>query len=196
MSYFDEIDGWQASPFGGLDLPPWIITQSLVKVVAIIVENLPHAFEMTAPGVAVHRSSEVETGALIKPPAVIGPACFIASGSLLRGGVWLDSKVIVGPGAELKTSIVFAGSKLAHFNFVGDSILGSDVNLEAGSIIANYRNEQADPQIMIAGVPTGVTKFGALVGDGCRIGANAVVAPGALIPARTIIPRLGLVDQN
>jgi bifunctional N-acetylglucosamine-1-phosphate-uridyltransferase/glucosamine-1-phosphate-acetyltransferase GlmU-like protein len=59
----------------------------------------------------------------------------------LRAGVWLGEGCVVGPGAELTSSFLFAGSKLAHFNFVGDSILGNDVNLEAGSIVANHRNE-------------------------------------------------------
>ena len=83
----------------------------------------------------------------------------------MRGGNWVDANCIIGPGAELKASFVFAGSKLAHFNFVGDSILGEGVNLEAGSIIANYRNERFDKEVRVrfsgnvAG--TGVTKFGA-----------------------------------
>jgi bifunctional N-acetylglucosamine-1-phosphate-uridyltransferase/glucosamine-1-phosphate-acetyltransferase GlmU-like protein len=70
-------------------------------------------------------------------------------------------------------------------NFVGDSIIGADVNIEAGAIIANYRNELEGRNIRIAYrgqvIDTGVSKFGALVGDGSRIGANAVVAPSALL---------------
>nr|WP_244476685.1 hypothetical protein [Methylobacterium sp. Leaf469] len=38
---------------------------------------------------------------------------------MIRGGCWIDSDCIVGPGAELKTTLMFRGSKLAHFNFVG-----------------------------------------------------------------------------
>jgi len=67
-------------------------------------------------------------------------------------------------------------------------------------VIANRRNEHADPRIRIRlgqhVIDTGVETFGALVGDGCRIGANAVVAPGALRPPRSIVPRLGLIDQG
>jgi len=72
----------------------------------------------------------------------------------------------------------------AHFNFIGDSIIGADVNFEAGSLVANHSNEQDDKEIRIlldgAVIRTGVEKFGAVIGDGCRIGANAVIAPGAL----------------
>ncbi len=90
-------------------------------------------------------------------------------------------------------------SKLAHFNFIGDTLIGEGVNIEAGAIIANYRNELngADIRIRHEGnvIVTGVKKFGALVGDGCKIGANAVIAPGALLRPNTYVPRLGLIDQ-
>jgi bifunctional N-acetylglucosamine-1-phosphate-uridyltransferase/glucosamine-1-phosphate-acetyltransferase GlmU-like protein len=100
---------------------------------------------------------------------------------------------------ELKSTFMFRGSKVAHLNFVGDSIVGSDVNIEAGAIVANYRNEMDNKRILILWkgtiIDTGVEKFGALIGDNARIGANAVVAPGALIEAGTRLTRLGKVDQ-
>jgi acetyltransferase-like isoleucine patch superfamily enzyme len=74
------------------------------------------------------------------------------------------------------------------------------VNVEAGAVIANRRNEQAEPSIRIRVGPdvidTGVARFGALVGDRSRVGANAVVAPGALLAPHSIVPRLGLIDQG
>lgn len=112
----------------------------------------------------------------------------------------MSANYIVGPGSELKSSFLFSGSRLAHFNFVGDSILGTDVNLEARSIIANHRNELPDPAIVILYedtlVETGVVKFGSIVGDGCRIGSNAVLAPGTVLPTKTVVQRLSLVDQR
>ncbi|WP_455923626.1 LpxA family transferase [Pseudomonas putida] len=150
--------------------------------------------------VAIHRTATVEPGAVLKGPLVVGPGCFIAAGAYLRGGCWLAAHCIIGPGAELKTSFMFAGSKLAHFNFVGDSVLGRDVNLEAGSIVCNYRNERADKQVRVrlGGelVATGCDKFGALIGDGARIGANAVLAPGALLVPGTVIGRGTLYDAE
>jgi len=67
-------------------------------------------------------------------------------------------------------------------------------------VIANRRNERDDPHIRLRVgqhvVDTGVESFGALVGDGSRIGANAVIAPGALLAPRSVVPRLGLIDQG
>ena len=148
---------------------------------------------------AVHETATVESGAVLKGPIIIGPQCLVAAGAYLRGGVYLGPRCIIGPSCELKSSFMLDGSKLAHFNFVGDSLLGENVNVEAGAIIANYRNELDGAHIRIAYgssvIETGVNKFGALVGDGCKIGANAVIAPGALLKPGTRVPRLGLVDQ-
>ena len=105
-----------------------------------------------------------------------------------------------GPGAELKSSFVFTGTKLAHFNFVGDSILGEGVNLEAGSIVCNYRNERQDKEIWVrlgGGLQrTGHVKFGAVLGDHSRLGANAVVAPGGMLVPGSVVRRAALRDDE
>jgi NDP-sugar pyrophosphorylase family protein len=181
------------------DATPWSMVANAEVIVRKLLGACGAEFERRDT-IAAHRTAMVETGAVIKGPAIIGARCFIAAGACLRGGVWLDQACVVGPGVELKSSFVFSGSKLAHFNFVGDSILGSDVNLEAGSILANFRNERSDGEIRVR-IGTelhaiGVEKFGALVGDGARIGANAVIAPGALIRPGQIVPRLSLLDQD
>ena len=180
------------------DRPPWELTGEAIGIVERLLSRLEQNYTVR-DNVAVHRTSIVESGVIIKGPAIVGPGCYIAATAYLRGGCWLEANCILGPGAELKSSFVFRGSKLAHFNFVGDSVLGSGVNLEAGSIIANYRNERASPAISFfhggKRLDTGVDKFGALVGDQTRIGANAVIAPGAILAPATIVKRLSLIDQ-
>lgn len=181
-----------------LDHAPWALTANAADIVRQLIATCGDGYAVSGD-IAIHASATIEPGAAIKGPAIVGPDCFVASTALVRGGCWLERSCIIGPAAELKTSFVFAGSKLAHLNFVGDTILGRDVNIEAGAMIANYRNERAEKRIRIASangaIDTGVEKFGAIVGDGSRIGANAVIAPGALLAPRTIVARLALVDQ-
>ena len=78
-------------------------------------------------------------------------------------------------------------------------MVGSEVNIEAGAIIANYRNELPNKAIRIRSganiIETSVTKFGALVGDRTKIGANSVIAPGAILGPDEKVARLQLVDQ-
>ena len=185
-------------PFAALlDLAPWEITATAKAIVTRAIAGLS-GYDI-ADGVAIHRRATIEKGAIIKGPAIIGPGCLVAATAYLRDGVYLDENCIVGPACELKSVFMLKGSKVAHLSFVGDSIIGAGANIEAGAMIANYRNERADKRIRIktgAGViDTGVDKFGALVGDEARIGANAVIAPGALIAAGAVVPRLALVDQ-
>lgn len=193
------ISRWSVVSFGtGVDAP-WSITQSAPRLVGEAMTSLGADYHFDGQ-LAVHSSAVVEAGATIKGPAIIGPRSFVSASALLRGGIFIDEDCIIGPAVELKTTFMFSGSKAAHLNFIGDSIIGSDVNLEAGSMVANYRNELSDKTIRIVMgdqvIDTGVEKFGALIGDGTRVGANAVIAPGAVLNRDARVPRLGLVDQH
>ena len=182
------------------DHQPWELTTQASALVRQMLSALAeHEFAVTDE-VAVHRTAIVEPGAILKAPLILGAGCFVAAGAYLRGGNWVGANCTLGPGTELKSSFVFAGAKLAHFNFVGDSIIGSAVNLEAGSVVCNYRNEREAKEILVRQGDelrrTGCEKFGAVLGDNCRIGANAVVAPGALLVPGTIVRRAELFDQE
>jgi bifunctional UDP-N-acetylglucosamine pyrophosphorylase / glucosamine-1-phosphate N-acetyltransferase len=181
-------------------LAPWELTANSAVIVRTLLAELPEHDFVIAAEIAVHRSAIVESGAVLKAPLVLGAGSFVASGAYLRDGNWVAENCTFGPATELKSSFVLSGTKLAHFNFVGDSLLGADVNLEAGSIICNYRNERPAKGILVRVGSrlhdVGVEKFGALVGDRTRIGANAVVAPGTVLIPGTIVQRTELCDQE
>jgi NDP-sugar pyrophosphorylase family protein len=193
------IEPWHTSRFADIHEAPWDVAGNIAPLLRQQIASLDSSYQRVDE-LAVHRTAIIEAGAVIKGPAIIGANCFIAAGAYLRGGVYLEQDCIIGPSSELKTSVMFAGSKLAHMNFVGDSVIGADVNIEAGAVIANHRNEREDRNIRIAYhgqvIDTGVSKFGALVGDGSRIGANAVIAPGTLLEPASIVGRLQLIDQS
>lgn len=201
MSITSYIETFAYSPLSRWNsLEPWELTTSASQYVRELLGSLPNHEFIISNEIAVHVSATIENGAILKGPIIIGPNCFVASSAYIRGGNWLEADCILGPGVELKSSFLFGGTKLAHFNFVGDSILGRDVNLEAGSIIANYRNEYINKEIHVIRtnelIHTGVQKFGALIGDHCRIGANAVIAPGSLMLPKTLLKRLSLFDDE
>ncbi len=91
----------------------------------------------------------------------------------------------VGHASEVKCSLLFAGAKAPHFNYVGDAILGAGVNLGAGVKIANLRNDGA--AVRVGTTTTGLRKFGGALGDDVHVGCNAVLGPGALVGARTSV---------
>jgi len=178
---------------------PWDMCAHAADVVRALLRALGAEFAV-AGEVAVHRGAVVEAGALIRGPAVVSDGCTVGAHAYLRDGVFLDREVRVGPSCEVKASFVFHDSALAHLNYVGNSLIGARVNLEAGAVLANRFNEREDKRIAVVvggrQVATGAEKFGALVGDDSRIGANAVTTPGTILPPRSIVGRLELVDQS
>lgn len=177
---------------------PWTITDNLEETVLKKISLLDSAYRIEG-NIAIHHSAKIDPTAVLKAPLIIGPHCFVGNGVLLRGGVILQEYVSVGSGCEVKSSIVLCNSAVAHFNFIGDSLIGRNVNFEAGAITANHYNEREMKIIFVKYhnrmIDTGVQKFGALVGDGSKIGANAVLSPGTFLQKNTIVKRLELIEQ-
>ncbi len=176
----------------------WELPANAERIIGDLAGKLNAGYRRTG-SCLIHETATVETGVTMKGAIIIGPRCFIGAHAYLRGGVYLEERVVIGPGCEVKSSFLFRGSALAHFNFAGDSIIGEDVNMEAGGILANHYNERADKTIyaIISGrrIKLPVTKFGSILGDGSRIGANAVLSPGTVIVPGGVVKRLELVDQ-
>lgn len=178
---------------------PWEIIAGLSDYITLIIESLGDDYSVK-DGVAIHRSAVIGHNVTIKAPAIIGPKCFIGANSYLRNGIYLAEGAKIGISCEIKTTVMLEDSAVAHFNFVGDSIIGHSVNIEAGAIVANHFNERADKTICVhhegKRICTGLHKFGSLIGDNCRIGANAVLSPGTLLKPNTIVRRLELIEQD
>ncbi len=184
---------------GSFNLQPWEITGNLSQIISSQIERLGNDF-VISNGIAIHKSARIEERAILKAPCIIDEGCFIGSNAYLRNGVYLGKRSSVGPGCEVKTTLIFNDTEIAHLNFIGDSIIGSHVNFEAGSITANYFNERPDKTLYVlhAGerIKTNVIKFGSLVGDNCKIGANAVLSPGTILMPGVVVKRLELIDQD
>ena len=178
---------------------PWVIVDHLCETLGSIIDTLDEDYDIK-DGVAVHKTAVIGHNVTIKAPAIISANCFVGSNSYLRGGVFLAPEAKVGISCEVKTSVLLEGSAIAHFNFIGDSIIGHDVNIEAGAILCNHYNERKDDTVFVhvegMRISTGLHKFGSLVGDCCRIGANAVLSPGTLLLPNTIVKRLELIEQD
>lgn len=177
---------------------PWELTTNLKEIIEDILPNLGSDFKV-ADGIAIHKSTVMENGVTIKRPFIALENSHIGANTYFREGVFLDKSVKVGPGSEIKSSIICSETAIAHLNYIGNSIIGQNVNFEAGSIAANHYNERENKKIRVkyknAVIDTGVEKFGALVGDNSRIGANGVLSPGTILAKRSIVKRLELIEQ-
>lgn len=137
------------------------------------------------------RGTLVETGAMIKEPAVVGDRSEIRQGAYLRGYCLVGRGCVVGHTTEVKHSIFLNDAKAGHFAYVGDSILGSGVNLGAGTKLANFRFLPGEVRIKTPDgyIGSGLRKLGCILGDGVQTGCNSVTSPGTLIgPEGLIMP--------
>jgi NDP-sugar pyrophosphorylase family protein len=139
--------------------------------------------------VYIGRDTVIEPGAYIKGPAWIGPNCQIRHGAYIRENVIIGADCVVGNSCEIKNSILFNHCQVPHFNYVGDSILGSKAHLGAGVIVSNLKlnGDLITLRVGDEMVPTGLRKFGALIGDGVEIGCNAVINPGSILGRHSLI---------
>jgi NDP-sugar pyrophosphorylase family protein len=134
---------------------------------------------------------KVEKGAYIQGPCWIGDGTVIRSGAYVREYVLTGENCVIGHGTEVKHSIFLDRACAAHFNYVGDSILGNDVNLGAGAKCANLRFDHQMIRIRFEKnkIDTGLKKMGAILGDHAQLGCNAVSNPGTLfLPKTTCAP--------
>jgi NDP-sugar pyrophosphorylase family protein len=139
--------------------------------------------------VFIGEDTVVEPGAYIKGPAWIGPNCRIRHGAYIRENVIIGAGCVIGNSSEIKNSFLCNNCQIPHFNYVGDSVLGTKVHLAAGVIVSNLKLDGEFitlrlPQAILA---TGLRKFGALIGDGTEIGCNAVLNPGSILGRKSLI---------
>ena len=112
--------------------------------------------------------------------AIIGGNARIGPFARLRPGTQLADDVHIGNFTEVKASVIGAGSKANHLAYVGDAIVGKNVNIGAGTIVCNY---------------DGANKFRTVIEDDAFIGSDSqLVAPvtvgrGATIGAGTTLTK-------
>jgi carbonic anhydrase/acetyltransferase-like protein (isoleucine patch superfamily) len=131
----------------------------------------------------------VEPGAFIAGPTVIGDRTEIRQGAYLRGHCLVGRRCVVGHVTEVKNSIFLDEAKAGHFAYLGDSILGNQVNLGAGTKMANLRFVKGNVQVRTpeGQLDSGLRKFGAILGDQVQTGCNSVTNPGTVIGRRSFL---------
>lgn len=146
---------------------------TVVHAGAVIMNDAVHL----GPGVVV------EPGALIKGPAFIGSGSEVRQGAYIRGSCLVGQGCVVGHTTEMKNAVMLDGAKAGHFAYLGDSILGRDVNLGAGTKLANLKMLNR-PYTIKAGDQVhriNRRKFGAIIGDRTETGCNSVTNPGTIL---------------
>ncbi len=156
-----------------------------------VIEGTVEAGAIVRGQVYIAKGAIVEPTAMISGPTYIGPNSEIRHGAYIRGSVYIGKDCVVGHTTEVKGSCFFDGAKAGHFAYIGDSILCREVNLGAGTKLANlkltndevsYRHPSSDEL-----VSSGLRKFGSLLADHVQTGCNAVLSPGSVLMKNTAV---------
>lgn len=124
--------------------------------------------------------SRILPGVVIEGNVVIGTNCKIGPNCYLRGHTSIGDDCRIGQAVEIKNCLILSGTHVGHLSYVGDSVLGENVNFGAGTITANFRHDGMTHRSAVHGalIDTGRTKFGAIVGDGVHTGIHTAIYPG------------------
>lgn len=139
--------------------------------------------------VFIGEGSVVRDNVEILGPVIIGKNCIISHASYLRENCLLGNNVHIGHAVEVKNSIFLNGGVAAHLNYIGDSVIGNNVNISGGAMLANFRLDKKPVTVRNgkAFIETRLQKFSSIIGDDSNIGVNAVLNPGTILGKKTIV---------
>jgi len=180
---------------------PWDLLEANERSLA----NLPNRVKGTVEQSAVLKGSVwVEEGAVVRSgcylegPVYIGKGCVIGPNARVRPSTSLQDHAVVGTSCEIKNSIVMSGTKIPHLSYVGDSIIGEDCNLGAGTITANIRFDEQPIKMRVKDkvVNSGRKKLGAIIGDSVQTGINVSLLPGVRVGSGSWIGPGAVVSKD
>lgn len=173
---------------------PFEVLKNLPEIMERLSRDISSEFLELSPCVFVHKTAKISPFATIESPCIICKMAEIRSGAYIRGNAIIGENCVVGNSTEIKGSILLDGAKAPHYNYVGDSILGKNVNLGAGAILSNLRLD--GKSVRYGGkefVETGMRKLGGMIGDNAEIGCNCVATPGTIVKKGERIAPLTLI---
>ncbi|MCC7566192.1 MAG: NTP transferase domain-containing protein [Methanomicrobiaceae archaeon] len=174
---------------------PWDLLDANEALLATIAHEQRGSVEAgvtLSPAVTIGEGSVIRSGTYIEGACAIGENCIIGPHAYIRGSTSIGDNCHIGHAVEIKNSIIMPGTKIPHFNYVGDSVIGCGCNFGAGTKIANLRHDRGP--VKVCGRNTGRKKFGAIVGDGVQFGINCSVNVGSVIGSNARIAPHSLVE--
>ena len=137
------------------------------------------------------KGTKILSGTYIKGNVIIGENCLIGPNCYLRGNTSIGNGCHIGQAVEIKNSIIMDNAKVPHLSYIGDSVIGENSNLGAGTITANLKHDNKNVRSVVKGkiVDTGRRKLGTIIADDVHTGINTTIYPGRKIwPGVSTLP--------
>ena len=170
---------------------PWQALSGIRDLILSLGANLGDEYTQVSAQVWVHETATVAPTAYLGAPCIIGANTEVRHCAFVRGSALVGENCVVGNSVELKNVILFDNVQVPHYNYVGDSILGYKSHMGAGSLTSNVKSDSSLVVVHNGDehIPTGLKKFGAMLGDHVEVGCNSVLNPGTVVcPHSNIYP--------
>jgi UDP-N-acetylglucosamine diphosphorylase/glucosamine-1-phosphate N-acetyltransferase len=170
---------------------PWELldaTEFVLSDVDASLEGEIHPDANVRGPVVVEAGARIDAGVVVEGPVYIESGVTVGPNAYVRPSTVLKAGVSVGHSVEIKNSILMEGATVGHLAYVGDSILGRDVNFGAGTTVANLRHDDASIVMRVNGdaVVTGRRKLGVVCGDDVKTGINTSLNPGLVLGTEAV----------
>ncbi|MDI3484430.1 MAG: UDP-N-acetylglucosamine diphosphorylase / glucose-phosphate thymidylyltransferase [Methanobacteriaceae archaeon] len=162
---------------------PWELLEANETLLKGLEEDIKGEIEdnVTIHGpIILGEESIIRSGTYIIGPVYIGKNCDIGPNSYIRANTSIGDNVSIGNAVEIKNSIIMDKTNINHLSYVGDSVIGENCNLGAGTNIANLRFDNNHVKMTIKGekMDTGRRKMGVIFADNVKTGVNSSFNPG------------------
>lgn len=182
---------------------PWEVLADIGDFILKLGDKLPKdEFTKKGDNIWIHKSVTIAPTATLNGPLIIDEGTEVRPGAFIRGKAIVGKKCVVGNSTELKNVVLFNTVQVPHYNYVGDSILGTHSHMGAGSITSNVKSDKTLVVVKDGDerIETGLKKFGAMLGDYVEVGCNSVLNPGTMIGRHTNVYPLscvrGVIPEN
>ena len=195
QSLFDKKIIYRALPFDGFWQPvkyPWHVLALMNGFLKLSGKKKARNVEI-APSAIIKGDVYLEEGvrimenAVIVGSAYIGANTVIANNTLVRGS-HIGANCVIGFASEVARSFIGDGV-WTHSNYIGDSVIGSDVSFGAGSVTGNLRLDEKNISVFVNEhkLNSGINKLGIITGDHIRVGINVSFMPGVKIGSNSSV---------
>jgi len=165
---------------------PWDLLEANERTLMNFTHRVRGSVE---PGAAMkgpvwlEESATIKSGSYIEGPVYIGERSRVGPNARIRPYTSIGNDVVIGTSCEIKNSVIMNGTKIPHLSYVGDSVIGENCNIAAGTITANIRLDGEPVMTNVKGrlVNSGRKKLGTIMGDESQTGINTNIMPGVKI---------------
>ncbi|MFH0884864.1 MAG: bifunctional sugar-1-phosphate nucleotidylyltransferase/acetyltransferase [Candidatus Micrarchaeota archaeon] len=177
---------------------PWDLLEANEYLLSKMEAKSGHIENSTIEGKVIMEPGARIINSYVEGCAYIGEGTTIGPNACIRGFCSIGKNCSIGPGTTVKSSILLDNVNAKHLAYIGDSVIGENVNFGSGTQIANFRFDGDNVNVLTekGWANSGKKKLGAFVGDNTKFGVLSCTMPGKLIGAGCEIHSGVVVNKN